>query len=135
MVAASSSSNVHCASPVLAGWLVKASTCPLCLQAGGATKPPELMSGASPGLAEPDIPENADKPQVPVRVPDVQLYLPDDAAGGASTASTPLMRQKQQLEVDASKAQQREAALSGVTSSVQAYNQLLARPHRMAIRH
>lgn len=108
----------------------------VCRQAGGAVEAPALLLGPDPALLEPDAPEDADKPQVAVKVPDIGPYIPEDAAAAADAhaSSTPLARQQHQQETDAQKEQQLQAAVSGLKSSVDAYNQLLARPHRMAIR-
>uniref|UniRef100_A0A383WQ08 HYDIN/VesB/CFA65-like Ig-like domain-containing protein n=1 Tax=Tetradesmus obliquus TaxID=3088 RepID=A0A383WQ08_TETOB len=105
-------------------------------QAGGAAEAPALLLGPDPALLEPDAPEDADKPQVAFKVPDIGPYIPEDAAAAADAhaSSTPLARQQHQEETDVQKAQQLQAAVSGLKSSVDAYNQLLARPHRMAIR-
>jgi hypothetical protein len=97
---------------------------------------PALLLGPDPALMEPDAPEDADKPQVAVKVPDIGPYTHGAAAADAdsSASSAPLARQQHQQLTDAQKAQQLQAAVSGIKSSVDAYNQLLARPHRMAIR-
>jgi hypothetical protein len=109
------------------------------LQAGGVVDAPALLQGSDPALLEPDTPEDADKPQVAVKVPDLAPYLPDTAAaggggGGVDASSVPLVRQQHQQDTDTQTAQQLQAAVSGFSSSVGAYNQLLSRPHRMAIR-
>jgi hypothetical protein len=109
-----------------------------CVQAGGAVDAPALLQGPDPALMEPDAPEDADKPQVAVKVPDLAPYLPDAAAagsdGGLNASSGPLVRQQHQQDTDSQKAQQLQAAVSGFSNSVGAYNMLLSRPHRMAIR-
>jgi hypothetical protein len=110
------------------------------LQAGGGVEAPALLQGPDPALLEPGAPEDADKPHVAVKLPDVAPYQPDSAVaaaaggGGVSASSVPLVRQQHQQDTDAQKAQQLQAAVSGFSSSVGAYNQLLSRPHRMAIR-
>jgi hypothetical protein len=104
-------------------------------QAGGAAEVPALLLGPDPALTEADAPEDADKPQVAVKVPDIGPYLPGgSAAAGAVASSAQLERQQHQQATDSQKAQQLQAAVAGVKSSVDAYNQLLARPHRMAVR-
>lgn len=93
------------------------------------------MTGPDPADAVAIAVEDLDKPQVPIVVPDTHRYLAGHAGQADITGSdAQLVRQQKQQQLDESKQRHQMDAVQRLQSGVAAYNDLLKRPHRTAVK-
>ncbi len=92
---------------------------------------PKLLGQSDPADAMPDGPEDADKPPLTISVPTdaVLAHLLPSHVPEVGV----LPRQQFQAELDRDKRRQHQEHVGEVVAGVAAYNQLLVRPHQLAV--